>query len=78
MAILYHCDGCGAAVDSPKKVGFVIRREYCDRCAAIADKFLHEEEALRKVTQERFVDERAALIARFSADGLKLPDVPDA
>ena len=76
MATFFRCDGCGEGVDSPKKVGFVIRREYCETCAAVADKFLHEEEELRKATQERFVDERALLIARFSADGFKLPDLP--
>ena len=76
MATFFRCDGCGEAVDSPKKVGFVIRREYCESCAAIADEFLREEEELRKDTQERFVDERALLIARFSIDGFKLPDLP--
>ena len=76
MATYYACDGCGAAVDSPKKVGHVLKRDYCPTCAAIADEFLHEEEELRKATQERFVDERALLIARFSADGFKLPDLP--
>ena len=76
MAILYQCDGCGAAVGSPKKVGFVIRREYCDLCAVTADNFLNEEEELRKATQERFVDERALLLARYGADNFKLPDIP--
>ena len=78
MATFFRCDGCGEGVDSPKKVGFVLKRDYCPACAAIADKFLHEEEALRKVTQERFVVERALLIAKYSAGGFKLPDVPDA
>ena len=76
MATYYACDGCGAAVDSPKKVGFVLKRDYCPTCAAIADKFLHEEEELRKATQERFVDERALLIARYAVDNFKLPDLP--
>ena len=76
MAILYQCDGCGEGGDAPKRVGFVMKREYCPTCAEIADEFLREEEELRKDTQERFVDERALLIARFSIDGFKLPDLP--
>ena len=76
MAVFFKCDGCGEGVDSPRRVGFVLKRDYCPTCAEIADKFLHEEEELRKVTQERFVDERAALIARYGADNFKLPDIP--
>jgi len=76
MAISYSCDGCGEAVDVPKKVGFIVRREYCERCAEIADRFVREEEELRKSTQERFVDDRALLIVRFSAGNFKLPDLP--
>lgn len=76
MAIFFKCDGCGQAVESPKKVGFVIRREYCDTCAEIADRFVREEEKLRKAAQERFVDDRALLIARYSAGNFRLPDLP--
>lgn len=76
MAISYSCDGCAKPVESPKKVGHVVRREYCETCAEIAENFIEQEEALRKATQERFVDDRALLIARFSAGNFKLPDLP--
>jgi len=76
MAISYSCDGCGEAVYVPKKVGHIVKREYCERCAEIADRFVREEEELRKATQERFVDDRALLIVRFSAANFRLPDIP--
>jgi len=76
MSISFHCDGCGAAVDMPKKVGHIVKREYCETCAEIADRFVREEEELRKATQERFVDDRALLIVRFSAGNFHLPDIP--
>ena len=76
MSVFFKCDGCGEGVDSPKKVGFVLKRDYCSACAVTADNFLNEEEELRKATQERFVDERAAIIARYSVGNFKLPDLP--
>lgn len=76
MAVLYQCDGCGEAVSAPHKVGFVVKREYCEKCATVAARFSQEEESLRKATQEKFVDDRAALIARYQVDGFKLPDLP--
>jgi len=74
--VYFKCDGCGEAVDVPKKVGHIVKREYCERCAEIADRFVREEEELRKATQERFVDDRALLIVRFSAANFRLPDIP--
>ena len=74
MASYFVCDGCGNRVDMPKKVGHIVKREYCETCAATAEKFIAEEEALRRAIQEKFVDDRAALIAKYT--GFKLPDVP--
>ena len=76
MAISYSCDGCGKAVENPVKVGHVIRRDYCDDCAQAANAFIESEETLRKDTHTRFVDDRAALIAKYSAGGFRLPDLP--
>lgn len=76
MATFFSCDGCGAAVADPVKVGHVLRREYCPECARAARVYLEAEERLRCEIQGRFVDGRAGLIARYSADGFKLPDVP--
>lgn len=75
MAISFHCDGCGKTVAEPKKVGKVTRREYCEPCAEKAEAFVAEEEQLRNDLQEKFIDDRAALIARYSVDNFKLPDV---
>ena len=77
MSTSFHCDGCGEPVESPVKVGRVLRREYCEPCAAAANQFVDAEEALRKTTHERFATDRALLISRFSANGFRLPDVPD-
>lgn len=76
MSTILICDGCGEPLAVPAEVGHIIKRQYCEQCAEIAEKFLAEEEALRKAAHEKFIDDRAALIARFSADGGKLPDVP--
>lgn len=76
MAVSFTCDGCRQPVDRPKQIGHVLRREYCEQCAATAEKFLNDEESLRKALHEKFVDDRAALIARYAVDGFKLPDVP--
>jgi len=76
VATFFSCDGCGVSVTDPIKVGHVLRREYCEDCARDANIFLEAEERLRRETVERFADERAALVARCSADGFKLPDTP--
>lgn len=73
--ISYSCDGCGTKVAEPEKVGHVTRREYCETCAPKAKAFVADEEQLRKDMQEKFIDDRAALIAKYGADGFHLPDV---
>lgn len=74
MAVSYTCDGCGATVENPVKVGKVLQREYCEACAVKANEFVATEEALRKRTQQTFIEGRAALIAQH--EGFRLPDVP--
>ena len=76
MAISYSCDGCGKPVENPVKVGHVVKRDYCAECATAADAFIEAEEVLRQDAQTRFIDERAALIAKYSAGNFKLPDLP--
>lgn len=76
MAISYSCDGCGGPVENPDRVGFVVKRDYCKVCRETAIKFLREEEELRRATHEGFIDARAALIAKYTTDGFKLPDLP--
>lgn len=74
MAASYTCDGCGCNVAKPKIVGHVIKRDYCEPCAAKADAFLEGEEVLRETAHHQFCDARRALIAGTSL--AKLPDVP--
>ena len=76
MSTSFHCDGCRESVEIPIKVGHILRREYCESCAMVANQFVDAEEALRKSTHEKFAADRELLIVRFSANGFKLPDVP--
>lgn len=73
--ISYSCDGCGTKVTDPVKVGHITRRDYCEKCAEIAKQFIADEEALRVELQEKFVDARALLIAKYSENNFHLPDV---
>ena len=77
MAIHFMCDGCSEPVENPERVGHILKRDYCSACAAVAKEFIEAEEKLRAATQSKFVDDRAALIVQYSADGFLLPDVPD-
>jgi hypothetical protein len=76
MSIRYQCDGCSKPLENPVKVGHTVKRDYCEDCAVLASEFVSKEEELRAAIQEKFVDDRASLIAQYSANGFKLPDVP--
>lgn len=76
MAASYTCDGCGANVVKPKRVGHVIARDYCRECEIVATVFLETEESYRQEVQREFAAKRAALIEQYGANNFKLPDVP--
>lgn len=78
MAASFSCDGCGAPVDSPVKVGHVLKRDYCPTCEPIAQKFIADEEELRAATQAGFKTCRDVILAGAGAKLKLLPDVPDA
>lgn len=45
MGVLYSCDGCGAMLaegEEPKRLGHVISREYCGKCAVEAEAYMKE------------------------------------
>lgn len=71
----FSCDGCHTNVANPVVMGLIVKREYCEACVPLAEKFIEEEEQLRKVTHERFAAEREAIVARFSDGGFLLPDI---
>ena len=75
MSIQYACDGCQKPVVTPIEKGHVLKRQYCEICAAVADTFLAGEQELRKSLYEQFKKGRDELIALLSKDGIKLPDV---
>ena len=76
MTTLYVCDGCGAGVEKPLKLGHVLKREYCEACGPRARLFVEAEEELRKRLHEQFHADRDLLIAKASEGGFKLPDIP--
>lgn len=78
MSVIYACDGCGAPVESPIKIGHALRRDYCAACEPRAKAYVAAEEDLRKRLTEQFATDRALLVAKASDGGFKLPDVPDA
>jgi hypothetical protein len=77
VATAFTCDGCGVCIDTPKKVGVVLTRDYCERCAKEAEAFLAAEEDNRVHYQRRFMEVRGHLInVHGKAGAFKLPDVP--
>ena len=76
MSTVHLCDGCGKAVETPKARGLALKRDYCNECDILAEAFEKNEDALRANLYEQFTVNRAALIARYSENSFKLPDVP--
>lgn len=76
MSSVRVCDGCGKPEDAPVILGCTVQRDYCADCAAKARLFIEGEDALRKALHERFIDDRALMIANLGAMNFKLPDVP--
>lgn len=76
MAAIYVCDGCGCNVAEPKKVGFVLPRDYCEPCAVKANDYLDAIESLQQTFREQFVSARQAFINTAATGNFKLPDVP--
>jgi hypothetical protein len=76
MATQFTCDGCGTALDVPRRLGQVLRRDYCADCIERAKSFVDAEEGLRATLYDRFKTDRGLLISAASEGGFKLPDVP--
>ncbi len=77
MAASFSCDGCGAALGVPLQVGHVLKRDYCEACKALAEKFVAEEEQLRAATHAGFERARGVIIEAAREKLRLLPDVPD-
>ncbi len=78
MAQSFTCDGCGTSIDQPKRIGHVVRRDYCADCAVRARAFIDAEEDLRKRCVDQFKSDLDLLVASAREGGFKLPDVSDA
>lgn len=78
MAAAFSCDGCSTRIQHPIVVGRVLKRDYCEDCAAKARAYMEAEEELRKRLVVSFEEDRGLLISAASEGAFKLPDVPDA
>ena len=76
MAASFTCDGCGENVDKPSVVGYVLKRDFCETCAPVAESFLVEEENERMAVQVVFASKREKLLKKYGEVIKKLPDVP--
>lgn len=76
MAMSFTCDGCGVNVQEPARIGHVLKRDYCDKCAPSAEAFLEAEEKERIAVQVVFAAKREKLLKSYTKNLLKLPDVP--
>lgn len=57
------------------KVGHVLKRDYCEKCAPKAEAFLDAEDMARIKARAKFMAKRAELITKHGQGGFKLPDV---
>ena len=83
MSATYLCDGCGQPIAQPIVIGHALKREYCDGCAILAERFLELEEKLRRKLVADFDVERILLAAKvYEVKGVspnfKLPDFVNA
>ena len=79
MARAILCDGCGnPIIGTVATLGIVVKRDYCPDCAKIAQAFLDEEEEMRKLYYNNFLQVREQLIATYSVEYFLLPDVDEA
>lgn len=77
MAAAFSCDGCSTSIQNPVVVGRVLKRDYCEDCAAKARAYIDAEEEMRKRLVVSFEEDRGLLIAAASEGGFRLPDVPE-
>ncbi len=76
MASVHLCDGCGARIEGePEERGFVLRRDYCSTCAAKADEYQRELDALHDAVADRWQKGRQRLVAKHGRTLDALPDV---
>lgn len=79
MAILHICDGCREPIEGEAvKIGFVVRRDYCDTCRPIAAEYGAEIDELHTKHASRVQAGLAAIRARFRKKLAALPDYIEA
>lgn len=76
MAIQHLCDGCGVALEgAPQPRGFVLKRDYCPGCMAIADEMQARLDAAHTALAASWKETLAALRDEYGRRLLALPDV---
>lgn len=78
MAIQYICDGCGAPLDDGmQEFGWVIKTQYCGRCADIIAPFIAKKDDLHTKLAKRWKSGRNILreaARRALGPNARLPD----
>lgn len=77
MAASFSCDGCGKRLNGGhKKLGFVLRRDYCEACMDAAETFLKERDAIHDAAALVWTQGNADLLAKFreAHPEFRLPD----
>jgi len=78
MGVRFVCDGCGDMMGpgaEPKRLGKVIRREYCGRCVDVASAYLDEVDRLHDDIAKRWEIDAGLLRLKAHVAGLiLLPD----
>jgi hypothetical protein len=79
MALIIQCDGCYTALedDAVEVRGIVIKRQYCEACAVVADDFSKHRDELHTTVSKKWNDEMAKAVKKFVKDNpdFALPDV---
>jgi formylmethanofuran dehydrogenase subunit B len=79
MALKVICDGCGQPLEDGEVTvhGLVISRQYCGNCAATAEQFSSDRDALHTAVTKKWDDGFKKLIKDFSKANpdFILPDV---
>ena len=74
MSVTYACDGCSQFVEEPIKLGMVIRRDYCEKCAVPVRKYLEEQDELHDRLSSEWTLGMAELRKKWSEKAKVLPD----
>jgi len=71
------CDGCGSRVDGHyRRVGLVVKGDYCDTCSPLASDLLHQVHGLHVEVANEFRAGLSSILDEFEKEnpGFMVPD----